>query len=90
LALDPAAVATANTQQRFRLVAVCGYRLAGIPRRMVAVKTRARCGAILVVMAAFHRGSTDVPQVRISTQLQTADAGWSSRLTMGRHRKDCR
>jgi hypothetical protein len=55
---------------------------------MLAMKTPACCGAILVVMIDTHQPSegADLSQVRISKQRQTADAGWSGRLAMGRHR----
>jgi hypothetical protein len=57
------------------------------PRRMLAMTTPARCGAILVEddRHAPTVGGVDLSQVQ-SKQRQTADAGWSCQLAMGRHR----
>jgi hypothetical protein len=56
---------------------------------MLAMKTPARCGAILVVRIDIHQPSegAEVSQGRISKQRQTPDAGWNSQLAMGRHRR---
>lgn len=53
---------------------------------MLAVQTPVRCSAILIMRVDTLQPSegADLSQVWINNQHQTADAGWSSQLAMGR------